>query len=217
MGQFHILFEIMLKYLSFVEYCEEDPLGYLMGAYDDEVMDNADQETVSFKSYSLKYITQPRSFVNDLENRGLNESTISSCFESSDEEIHEDMESNPDFENFRKFSETRKRKPREDKSETRQKLSKIIDLSQSRVRKLDLKKLSEISDIVMSVLENFPLVDPMDIVTNQSASLQWLIQVCAEIIQVSPESLRSELVKFQTIMFSIRDRRDFLMNIANKK
>lgn len=207
--------------MSFVEYCEEDPLGYVMGAYDDGIGENAEQENVSFKSYSLKYITQPRSFVKELENCGLDDSTInSSLLESSDEELQEDFENDPYHENSKEFSEIWKRKQREEKSEMRQKLSTIINLGKSRSRKFDMKKLSNISDLVMSVQESFPLVDPMHILINQSASLQWLIQVCAEVIQCSLESLRSELVKFQTSMFDTEEsnanRRDFLQNIANQ-
>ncbi|XP_061171392.1 TATA box-binding protein-associated factor RNA polymerase I subunit B-like [Saccostrea echinata] len=198
------------------KYAEEDPLGYMMGEYDNEISENTELETVSFKSYSLKYITQPRSFVKALENCGLDDSTIySSCFESSDEDIQEDLE------NAETLTQSRKRKRRKEKEEMREKLSKVIDFSQSEESKFDTKKLIEISDMVICVQESFPLFDPMDIVTNQSASLQWLIQVCAGVIQCSVESLRTELVKFQATMFgkedfNSRDRSEFLHNIANK-
>ncbi|XP_062566075.1 TATA box-binding protein-associated factor RNA polymerase I subunit B-like [Saccostrea cucullata] len=198
------------------KYAEEDPLGYMMGEYDNEISDNTEQETVSFKSYSLKYITQPRSFVKTLENRGLDDSTIySSCFESSDEDIQDDSE------NAETLTQSRKRKHRKEKAEMREKLSKVIDFSQSEESKFDTKKLKEISDMVISVQESFPLFDPMDVVTNQSASLQWLIQVCAGLIQCSVETLRTELVKFQTTLFgkedlNCTDRSEFLHSIANK-
>ena len=207
----------------FTVHCEKDPLGYIMGDYDDEQTGKSDSENISFKSCSLKYITQPRSFVQELENCGLDESTIySSCLESSDDEVIEEID-NEEIDNnddgFLAFSGNRKRRRRKEKSEMREKLSKVIDLSQAGKPKCDVKKLSEISDIVLCVQENFPLVDPANITANQSASLQWLIHVCSEIIQCSVDILQSELVRFQVSMFAadnLTNRRIFLQDVANQ-
>lgn len=207
----------------FTVHCEKDPLGYIMGDYDDEQTGKSDSENISFKSCSLKYITQPRSFVQELENCGLDEGTIySSCLESSDDEVIEEID-NEEIDNndddFRAFSGNRKRRRRKEKSEMREKLSKVIDLSQAGKPKCDVKKLSEISDIVLCVQENFPLVDPANITANQSASLQWLIHVCSEIIQCSVDILQSELVRFQVSMFAadnLTNRRIFLQDVANQ-
>lgn len=211
--------------LELVELLEKDPMGYFMGEYDEKLMAESEPETISFKPCSLKYITQPRSFVQELENCGLDESTIySSCLESSDEDDNKESDNEKCDENdedFHQLSSSRRRNKKEKKTRVREKLSRIVDLNQSGNEKFDKKKLLEISDIVLSVHKNFPLVDPMNASTNQSASLQWLIQICAEVIQCSVEVLQSELVRFQISMFGEDDalqtnRREFLQDVANQ-
>lgn len=215
--------------LELVELLEKDPMGYFMGEYDEELMADSEPETFSFKPCSLKYITQPRSFVQELEKCGLDESTIySSCIESSGEDDNKESDNEKDREkfdendeDFHQLSSSRRRNKKEKKTRVREKLSRIIDLNQSGNEKFDKRKLSEISDIVLSVHKNFPLVDPMNISTNQSASLQWLIQICAEVIQCSVDVLQSDLVRFQISMFGEDDalqtnRREFLQDVANQ-
>ena len=209
---------------------DEDPVGHLLGHYEDSEesqfqVNTADATSKTghnevkicgdrFRKSSLKHLSNPESYLDDLDKHGLSDYTIqSSCVSSaeSDEDWepnagnHNNTDWDPDF----SPPQRKKTKSKQDTQSNSQTLLKRF--IQNNVKSIpsshkvkDQGKYEHVIEQIERMHQNFLLTFEPD-QWSDCLSYNWLLQVCSELIDSPVSELRNEVKKVEVSLFAELD------------
>ncbi|KAK3590264.1 hypothetical protein CHS0354_041342 [Potamilus streckersoni] len=205
---------------------DEDPVGFLLGEGDLPVLGSDLSQDPLFPSYmtdkskvfqtsTLKYITNPDTFLDNLGNLGLTKVTINSCHAKSSEE---DSESDQDAEEIEKgygsadlfssqgfVSSKKLRLNKRKKSHNHSIRESVCQLIKSKmpsnVQIIDNKRFEELIGLLTVAHERF-LLNFDKTGETISHSMKWLIKVCSTLIGSSEAELECEVRKFEVALIA---------------
>ena len=203
---------------------DEDPVGYLLGHYGG-IEDSQEHEYVDtsknnqceliihgdeFRKSSIKHLSNPESFLDDLDKHGLSDYTIqSSCASSaeSDEDWEPDTgnHDNPDWDSDSLPQKKAKKAERDTQSSSQTLLKKFIKDNvksvPSRSKVKDKEKYQHVIEQIEKMHQNFLLTfEPEQ--WADCLSYSWLLQVCSYLIDCPMSDLRNEVKKVELSLFA---------------
>ncbi|KAL5022030.1 hypothetical protein ScPMuIL_001185 [Solemya velum] len=175
---------------------DEDPVGFLL-----EKDLNQSQSKFEKKDYfrysTIKYITQPDTFLDDLDKQGLSDFTIySSCKDSSSEsdEFVSDS-SNLCSDNKRK----RKKKISTTEAVVRHAVAKCRMNTPTKHQIQNKSKFDDLMKKLMRAHENYVVYRSPKF--QRHRSYHWLISMCSDFIECNLEHLDEEVKKLEMVYF----------------
>ncbi|KAL3864397.1 hypothetical protein ACJMK2_006084 [Sinanodonta woodiana] len=205
---------------------DADPVGFLLGEGDlsglgsDLILEPLfpsymTDKSKCFQTSTLKYITNPDTFLDNLGNMGLTKTTMNSCQESSSEE---DSESVQDAEEIEKgygsadlFSSQgfvssktlrlNKRKRSHNHSIRKSVYQLIKSQMSSNVQIIDRRRYEELIGLLTVAHERF-LLNFDKTGETISHSMKWLLKVCSTLIGSSEAELECEVRKFEVALIA---------------
>ena len=163
-----------------------------------------------FRKSSIKHLSNPESFLDDLDKHGLSDYTIqSSCASSaeSDEDWEPDLgnHDNPDWDSDSPAQKKAKKAKRDTQSSSQTLLKKFIKDNvksvPSRSKVKDKEKYQHVIDQIEKMHQNFLLTFEPEQWTD-CLSYNWLLQVCSDLIDCPVIDLRNEVKKVELSLFA---------------
>ena len=206
---------------------DEDPVGLLLGHYDNNEQDQCEEGTEDrdvnarendlehtsemFRRSSLKHLSNPESYLEELDKHGLSDYTIlSSCASSA--ESDEDSEPEYGFHNDQdwdpKFTHSGIAKcdgKRDAQSDSQKSLKEFIKANVKSVpsfsKVVDKTRYETVIEQVRKIHENFLLTfDPDQ--WSDCLSYNWLLQLCGQLIDCPVSELANEVKKVEVRLFA---------------
>ena len=206
-------------------FMDDDPVGFLLGHYEhngelenqsskDDKYEQAKQETKQrseqFQKSSLKHLSNPGTYLDELDRHGLSDYTIlSSCTGSvnSDEEGKPeagclgDTDWDPDFSQMEERNYVKDSEQSNSQASLRKFIKANIKPVPSSLKVVNKERYQFVIEQVQKLHETFLLTFDYD-QCSASLSYNWLLQICSLLTDCPSSELADEVRKVEVMLFA---------------